>query len=120
PPSADCNAGDGLRRDKFRLRPTAMPVTGSGATSSAFARRNGVSGFGGTSAHPDVHRPDTGERQGVVRRGTDESRIDPGRLDAAGPGKLAGLEAFLAEDRPPLRRLERHRRLLATGRARGE
>src|SRR5206468_7510768 len=64
----------------IRLRPTAMPVTGSGATSSAFARLqcrlraparqvppspdcNGVSGFGGTSAHPDIHRRDTDERQ---------------------------------------------------------
>src|SRR5437660_12289124 len=40
-------------------------------------------------------------------------------LDAAGPGELPGLKAFLAEDRAALRRLERHGRLLAAGRARG-
>src|SRR5262249_35503284 len=33
--------------------------------------------------------------------------------DAAGAGELPGLEALLAEDRPPLCRLERHRRFLA-------
>src|SRR6266487_3861946 len=40
-------------------------------------------------------------------------------LDAASTRELAGLEAFLAEDRSPLRRLERHRRFLAAGRATG-
>src|SRR6266849_8301294 len=38
-------------------------------------------------------------------------------LDAARPGEFPGLKAFLAEDRTTLRRLERHRRLLAAGRA---
>src|SRR6516165_3171597 len=40
------------------------------------------------------------------------------RLDAAGPGELPGLEAFLTEDRPTLCRLERHGGFLAARRAR--
>src|SRR6185295_9363148 len=38
-------------------------------------------------------------------------------LDAASPSELPGLKAFLAEHGTPLRRLERHGRLLAAGRA---
>src|SRR6266571_9347846 len=37
--------------------------------------------------------------------------------DAASPGEFPGLKAFLAEDGTTLRRLERHRRLLAASRA---
>src|SRR5262245_26747583 len=40
-------------------------------------------------------------------------------LDAASPGELAGLEAFLAEHRAPLSRLEGHRCFLAAVRAGG-
>src|SRR5215470_17706815 len=40
-----------------------------------------------------------------------------GRLDAPGPGEFPGLEAFLAEDRTALRRLEGDRGLLAARRA---
>src|SRR5207249_10687113 len=112
PPSPDCNAGYGLRRDKFRLRPTAMPVTGSGATSSVFARLQRGLGLRRYERAPRHSSSRHGRASSGIRRGTDESKIDPGRLDAAGPRKLAGLEAFLAEDWPPLRRLERHRRLL--------
>src|SRR3954467_6337083 len=45
-----------------------------------------------------------------------DGRVEP-RL-AAGPGEFPGLEAFLAEHRAPLGRLERHRRFLAAVRAR--
>src|SRR3954454_15750533 len=37
--------------------------------------------------------------------------------NAPSPGELPGLEAFFAEDRTPLCRLERHRRFLAACRA---
>src|SRR5579872_2324179 len=40
-----------------------------------------------------------------------------GRLDASSPGELPGLEAFLAEDRTALRRLEGDGRLLTACRA---
>ena len=40
-------------------------------------------------------------------------------LHAPGPSELSGLEAFLAEDRTPLRRSERHCRLFSTCGARG-
>src|SRR3954470_2221039 len=45
-----------------------------------------------------------------------DGRVDP--RSAAGPGEFPGLEAFLAEHRAPLGRLERHRRFLAAVRAR--
>src|SRR5476651_1287765 len=39
---------------------------------------------------------------------------------AASPGEFPGLEAFLAEHRAPLGRLEGHRRFLTTGRTHGD
>src|SRR5262249_25784276 len=54
-----------------------------------------------------------------VRSGESNSP-ESDRLHAASPGKLAGLKAFLTEDRAPLRRLEGNRRLLTAGRARGD
>src|SRR5262245_38653314 len=47
------------------------------------------------------------------------TRRKPADLQATGPGELAGLEALLAEDRTPLCRLQRHRRLATTRRAVG-
>src|SRR4051794_3342219 len=41
-------------------------------------------------------------------------------LDAAGPGELPGLKAFLAEDRTPLSRLERHGGFFAARRTVGD
>src|SRR3979490_2468659 len=50
------------------------------------------------------------------------SRDEASRLEcllAPGPGELPGLEAFFAEHRAPLGRLEGHRRFLTTGCATG-
>ncbi len=47
-----------------------------------------------------------------------ESNDANGELDAASPGELPGLEAFLAENRTPLCWLEGDRGLLTAGRAR--
>src|SRR5262245_29884888 len=57
------------------------------------------------------------------RTATAANRLSEGtreELDAARARKLAGLEALLAEDRTALSRLEWHRRLLPTRRARGQ
>src|SRR5262249_10329049 len=48
-----------------------------------------------------------------------ESNESTVELHASSPGEFPGLEAFLAEHGASLRRPERHRRFLATGRARG-
>ena len=61
-----------------------------------------------------------GERSNGGARWPDGPRNErrAGRMsNAASPGELPGLEAFLAEDRAPLRRPEGHRRFLAAGRA---
>src|SRR5262249_6101475 len=65
-------------------------------------------------------RARTAIRHGIVGarspRAVDEMAT---RLQAASPGELPGLEAFLAEHGTPLRRLEGHRRFLAAVRAGG-
>src|SRR5436190_7321480 len=119
---AKCARGvENLRATELniRLRPTAMPRWASARQdppSPDCKPRWASAGRDRTN----VDRPKHGrasDRAGVKQT---NRRPTARRLNTAGPGKLAGLEAFLAEDRPPLRRLERHRRLLATGRARGE
>src|SRR5438105_11131099 len=61
-------------------------------------------------------RPAGGQQQrapGARTRKSIDRITNRSASDAAGPGEFPGLEAFLAEDRAPLRRSERHRRLLA-------